>query len=64
MNLEIKLGIYFIVSCILILVGISVMLYQTGLDPLIEIPVKSGGLILFGIGGKIFNKHFRINKIT
>jgi hypothetical protein len=62
MNLETKLGMYFIVSCTLILVGISIMLYPTGLEPLIEIPVKTGGLILFGIGGKIFNKHFRINE--
>ncbi|NRB84945.1 MAG: hypothetical protein HRU49_14430 [Winogradskyella sp.] len=61
MKLEIKLAIYFILSVILILGGLSVMLYSTDLELKFEIPIKLGGLLLFGIGAKIFNKHFKIN---
>lgn len=62
MKLETKLGIYFILTVLSIIVGLSVVLYHTGLPWQQGIPIKFGGLLLFYIGTRIFNKHFKINE--
>ena len=72
MKLEIKLGIYAITSIIMILVGLSVLLYpfefysleSEELDIYIvlgTIATKAIGITMFWIGSKIQRKHFKFN---
>lgn len=58
MKLETKLGLYFILVIILVLIGLSMMMYPTNLPIVSAIIVKVLGLISTAIGLKIFAKHF------
>jgi len=61
MKLETKLGLYFIAAVILIIGGLSILMIHTGLPWQQGVPIKIGGIILFAIGVKIYNKHFKKN---
>lgn len=62
MKLETKQSLYFVLVIILVLVGLSIMMINTGLPWQQGVPIKIGGLIMFWIGTVIFNKHFKINE--
>ena len=62
MKLETKLGIYFIIALICMLGGLSVMMWPTGLVWQTGVPLKVGGIILFGVGTIVYNKHFKYNE--
>jgi hypothetical protein len=62
MKLETRISLYFVIMTILILGGLSVLLYHTGLPFKYGIPIKIGGIILFWLGTLIFKKHFSLNE--
>jgi len=72
MKLETKLGIYAVTSIIMILAGLSVLLYSfefysfeskelDTLTVLSTIATKAIGVTMFWIGSKIYSKHFKLN---
>jgi len=60
MKLETKLGIYFVITLFTVVIGLSTMMYHTGLPWQKGIPIKLVGLLIFYIGIRIYRKHFKI----